>query len=64
MNGDIECVVKQCAMYLGVPMNAAPRKSTTLWNTIQTLEVVGADVFMINGKTLFYIVDHHNNSPQ
>ena len=42
------------------PVNAAPRKSIA---SCRPLKVVGADIFMINGKTVLCIVDHHNKCP-
>ena len=47
----------------GVPVNATVRKGITLQKSKQTLEVVGADVFVINTKTLLCNVVYHSRFP-
>ena len=43
-----------------VSADAATRENDILWITVKTMEVVAADIFMINNKMLLYIVDYYS----
>ena len=59
MNVDIECTVKQCTACLEYQWMHSQEK-LALWNTMQTMEVVAVDVFLMNGKNLLCIVDYQS----
>ena len=64
VNGDIGCVVKQYATCLEYQWTQPQEKVLHYEIPCRPWELVGADVSMINGKTLLCIVDYHNKFPK
>ena len=64
INVDIECTVKQCATCLKYQKTQPQERALHYKIPCRPCEVVSADVFMINGKTILCIVDHHSKFPK
>ena len=64
MNTNLEWTVKQCATCLEYQHTQPQEKALYCEILCRPWGVVGADVFMIYGKTLLCIIDYHCKSPE
>ena len=60
----VEHMVKQCAICLEHQHTQPQEKGPHFDIPCIPWEVVGADVFMVNGKNLFFIVGYHSKFPK
>ena len=63
MKANIECTVKQCNTCLQYQWTQPEEKALNYEILCRAWEVIGVDIFMINGKHLLFIVDHHSKFP-
>ena len=60
IDANVECVVKQCTTCLENQQTQPHKKELHYEPTCRPWEVVGTDIFMINDKTFFCVVDYHS----
>ena len=63
MNTGMECAVKQCTKWLEYQLTQPQEKALHYKIPCKSLEVVGAAILMVNGKTLLCTVDYHSKFP-